>query len=240
MISLLTPLKTGIFKKPKPLQQAQKASLTMVLKDCSSNSLKENLRIGEDALREFKKEFPYLRSDTMLDVRLKRLKSPIPKNISEEMFFLTCAYKHYVSSSRNANCFIDFNFDSLDDYIKVFKNNIKNFKAINCKEYKILSGYSILKKGFKSRLMAMQVYNKEGFPEKNESHGFTVIGMKKDADPRNPITWGQKAVVVDFWGNLVMKADEALKYFKMHFFSKIDSDKDELIYQESPLGLRAL
>lgn len=48
----------------------------------------------------------------------------------------------------------------------------------------------------------------------NGSHTFLVTGLKEGADYKNPKTWGNKAIVVDPWSNIIMNANDAIEHFK--------------------------
>jgi hypothetical protein len=81
----------------------------------------------------------------------------------------------------------------------------------NCWEDSVIIKNSLLEKGENPHNFQMVVTNENG---DEYNHYSTVFGLKKEAKIENPSTWGTKAVIVDGWKGIVMKASDALDFFK--------------------------
>lgn len=202
----------------------------------SFEGLKENLRTGEKVYREFKKEFPLLRSNTFVQSKIaqhrfsRKFKTLIPK-----LQQLSYSYGSGVEYSRSQ---IKESYPGLGVYIKDLKNVLARTKYANCGDGSHIMQFELLKKGEKPHLISMTVKDLIfGHPVKNGDHEFAVFGLKKGAKLDNPKTWGNEAVVVDPWSNIVMQARDAIEEIKAKLgfepiIHKIDYEVKDLVKVE--------
>lgn len=178
-------------------------------------SIKPNLRLGEAVLQEFKQEFPYIKSSSDLFIRVNTLqnsgKYPLNKllmSLKEKAHFLSEQIydKSFdcLTIGQSCNNLAEFSI-KLSQHIKE-----KNFKA-NCDLDSLIILNKLTERGANPQNIEIKVI-KECFNVVN--HFTTVFGLAKDAKVDNPKTWGNKAVIVDAWKGIVMKADDALRYFE--------------------------
>jgi len=74
----------------------------------------------------------------------------------------------------------------------------------NCGENAMVTYYILKKAGVKEHLRVLQA-------GKNRSHSFAVWDMPPDANPANPLTWGD-ALIVDSWLGQVLNGKEAREH----------------------------
>lgn len=212
----------------------------------SFGNLRQNLKTGEAVLREFKKEFPVLHSNTYLAIRRfqhqdsNKFAKILPKIQKVEQ-----KYNQGVGLTREMT---DDVFDevlsgssSFGTYVTKLKEVLAFIKYGNCGEYSDIVDFKLINKGENSHNIAMSFKDPKTGKERNYGkHVFTVFGFKEGAQLTNPKTWGQDAVVVDAWANIVMRSNDAIEYFKTMFCfnpanSKIDYEVADLVKEpESP------
>lgn len=185
----------------------------------SYEGLKENLRLGEQVLKEFKREFPrHIRSGTFLEIKIaqhsgkdKFERSALPK--------ARPIAQRYLNERTNAIKSLNLNPHSFDDFISELKTSMKTKRFANCHEHAFVAKHNLLKKGEDPHIISINILDIQTnkYKDKYSSyHIFTVFGLKKDAQFNKPETWGQEAVVVDTWGgNIVSKAQDAIEHFKI-------------------------
>lgn len=194
----------------------------------SFGSLKENLRLGEDVYRDFKKEFPYLRSNTFLGSKIVQYQgSDRFEKIRPKIERLADKYDLKIGENRSNF----YGVDTFEEFVSNIKKIISKNKCANCGEQANIMQYELLKKSTDPHLISMEVeYPLSGMVKEYGSHEFAVFGLKKGARLDNPKTWGQEAVVVDPWVNRVMPANEAIEYYKIKL--GFDSTKHTTVYDE--------
>lgn len=184
--------------------------------------LKENLRLGESVLREFKNEYPSLKSSTSLRLRCFNIRIINPQEQANLMSKLDQIIHSYVGGIRKFRDFMEL-FKSylrspynLPEYMRILQAKMSSEKFANCGEIADVMQFKLVQRGEKAHNVNMKITEditrrqKRGFGD----HTFTVIGLAPKAKINKPRTWGQNAVVVDGWGNIVMPAKNALEYFK--------------------------
>lgn len=191
-------------------------------------TLKENLKIGEKVLKEFKQEFPYLVSHTY--TRAKTLQH------SEDFRHLYLAYKLQDLASKYKEK-IDImrsfskpsNFSNYTNYMIKRIKEMQKYKVGNCGDMAEVIQYNFLKENKEAQIIRMDVHDKRtnNFIEP-KNHFFTIVGLKQSAIYENPEKWGNQAVIVDPWANIVMKVQDALEYYKE--FLKINPQKENISF----------
>jgi hypothetical protein len=172
--------------------------------------LTQNLYKGEKILKEFKGEFPYLKSNTKYNVIIDRHKDdskyesllPLLRGQSQ----LSGLVMFQIRNAYNAT-------PKKLDYLK---QAVKYTKVANCQECAFLVHDKLEKAGIPSQNVRLNFEQKNGF-DTAKNHAFTVIGMKEDADIANPHTWGKDAVIIDGWSNMVKRVQDGLEYIKQLF-----------------------
>lgn len=199
----------------------------------SFGSLKGNLRLGEKALREFKSEFPYLTSNTMVQTRSSNLESSrFFRPVKEKIFRLDVNASSMVAALRSDLRSLRGLADGDDDFMANMKTLINIYKAGNCTESSAIINYGLSKSNIPSKKMRITVFDKSkerSYSICEKEHAFTIIGLKKDADFLNHKQWGNEAVIVDGWLNMVGKASDMLEYYKTFFKINPLQEKIKLI-----------
>jgi len=182
----------------------------------NSSSLKENLRLGEAVYKDFKKEFPVLRSKTFVQCKIFQYEG------SDRFEKIRHKVENLADSNaagiRDVRWQISGKYFNLSEYIDKLKKVISAKKYANCDEQAQIIQFELLKRHQKSHFISMHVRDAEsGRNIKFRMHDFSVFGLKKGAEIDNPKTWGNNAVVVDPWSNRVMPANEAIRYYETKF-----------------------
>lgn len=179
----------------------------------SFGSLKENMRIGEDALKSFKKEYPYIKSNTFVTMKLNQhIESDLYKNLNKKLMKLKFIYDFGVGINREYQR-KNARYGSI---YSIVKKAIAQRKYGNCGEESVLLVNDFKKWKEPPQMCFMEINNKKT-GKCLGNHIFPVIGIKKNVDKSNPKRWGNEAVVVDPWLNVVMKSRDAIEYFKTQF-----------------------
>lgn len=190
----------------------------------SFEGLKDNLRLGEKVLKDFRKEFGYPHSATFVRAKIIRnSKSTKPKVIEklEEVEDVWIKYRNEVrelgiKENKRPTSMLD-----LKNYIDNLKALIKSKKCCNCPQQASIIQFELLKRGEEAHNVIFT------FTGDYRNHICTVFGLKKGANFSNPATWGNKAVIVDAWSGVVKKANEGLEFLK-HYMS-FNSQKEKMI-----------
>ena len=180
----------------------------------SFEGLKENLRLGEGVYRDFKKEFPFLRSNTFVGSKIIQCEgSDRFEKIKPKADKLVKDYGEGIVNIRELLKVPYYN--NLEEFVVATKKLVSKYGFANCAEQTDIVQNKLLKKGEKAHRIKMVVRDIESNRLKAYGdHVFSVFGLKKGAKPDYPNTWGNKAVVVDTWANRVMPANEAIDYYK--------------------------
>lgn len=206
----------------KVSQQVSDLSLMPHYKIAFQGALKNNLRLGENCLKEFTREFPYIHSNTFWEVKMEKHKDNSEyKYLVPNIEKVARKYSQIVQKTRYI---MDTNFYSSDNYIKKLKNTIRLTNAANCDECADILLWNLMQKNIPAHKIYMSICDKNTKREKElGDHLFNLIGLQKGADIRNPKTWGNSAVIIDGWKKCVMPAKDALEMYKTEF--GFDTDK---------------
>lgn len=180
---------------------------------------KENLRLGEDVLRAFKKKFPYLKSNTFIEAKIEQnTNNPKFTTLLKSLNKLAIVYGENVL--KNMKKLADFyprtrKLQNTKNFVNKLEELLLENNSINCYEPSEIIKLDLLRKKEKPKLIYLKA--REKYTKEIKQHTFLIFGLKKEAKINNPKTWGQNAVVVDSWSNLVLPAKEALEYFENFF-----------------------
>ncbi len=170
------------------------------------NYLSENIKLGKKVLESFNKTFPNVESHSMAQLRL--LKESNPK-IKEEMAEV-CKKLFSKLTSLKADVYEKAYTQS--DYISALKSAIKKYNIADCGHRTDVIINSLRIQGKSAKKVEMVITDNLGKQKSN--HIFPVIAMKNNANIDNPQTWGENAVIVDAWANMVMKANDGINFLK--------------------------
>lgn len=180
------------------------------------SQLKQNLRIAEQILREFKQEYPYLRSQSFVKNKISSyIENPRFNVLYERLNKIEERNNKMVSVLRENLCAP--NFKTEDDYFLLEKRLLKESGAANCDECADMIEFTLKKRKIKNKTIGQKVtvhyrYGCDEDPDK--AHCFNLIGLKPGADLQKPKTWGNNAVIIDGWKNIYGKALDMLEYYK--------------------------
>ncbi len=169
------------------------------------------------ALCNFQKEFGEVKSGAYLSLMAKKLKeagaddSTICKTFKTE--------RMYLSKARIMRKEVWFKKHSdFDEYISTLKQYLIDFgtymDSVECADITL---YSLLKQGIPSKNVTLNIRNLSGKTSDNIEHVFTLAGINKNFNERNPMSWGKEAIICDAWINKAMPADIGLDFYKKLF-----------------------
>ena len=176
----------------------------------SFGSLRPQKRLCEEVLKEFKQEFPYLKSSSKIGSQMYRhWDDPKYQGV------ISRVYKKFEKMQERIydyqyNRFFSRCYDSYNHFLEALKSTMKSKGMANCWEDSVLIHDALNKKGLKPENIEMVVETNIG----GGNHFVSVVGLKKGANIRNPKTWGSKAMMVDGWQGFVMKATDGIEYLK--------------------------
>lgn len=213
------------------------------LNNISFRGVNENIQIGKQVLKELRKEIKFPASNTYLNAKMQQhqfksnSRNFMPKLHSMEKAVYTDIKKMYKKLKENLANGSYKNFNEYATAIK--KETIKN-KACNCEYQARIVQNELLKKGQEPHRIMMEVVptSRQRGLFKSRNHMFTIIGLSPNYNLLQPKTWGKDAVVVDSWGNKVLKTADALKWMQKFFQvnSKNEcmmfSNIDDYLYKE--------
>ncbi|MEI8377643.1 MAG: hypothetical protein WCF95_03805 [bacterium] len=191
-------------------------------KSTGFGNIKPEMRMAENVLKTFKKEFPYLKSNTFIESKIRPHKeNPNCREIVTSLQQKAMAIKSDIYDK----AFYDLGkneYDSLNHFGLALGELTKSKGKANCAENAIL-GYKILDElGMKPRIFEIKILRD---CETTANHFSTVFNLKKGAQINDPKTWGSKAIVVDTWSGIVMKADEAIRFLSEKIAALRDNEK---------------
>ena len=171
--------------------------------------LKKNLRQGERVLREFKSEYPYLKSNTFWQTRLDNMKYKKGANYTKYQYIID-DYADKVRDSRR-------NINNSENRLETIRQEIAGTKCGNCGEAIEMISEILDSKGIEHKECGFRIIKGRSM---GSDHVFTVIGMDEKGDITDPSTWGNKAVIVDGWMNFVLSAPDAIREYAKFFDAK--------------------
>ena len=196
----------------------------------SNNCLRvvnQNLRLGEKVLKEFKREYPYLKSNSMINVRMKRfqvgMKCVAKRDGVERFAEVNRKWQDLAPMLKGKSVVTGFNIFNMRNSYFLNKNKLDfltNYmgkeKTANCRECSFVIYDKLKKLGLEPQNVKIEVID-TNLDKVVDNHAFTVFGLSKNADIAKPHSWGKNAVIVDAWSNIVKKSQDALEYMKTLF-----------------------
>ena len=179
-------------------------------KSIGFTSIKPEMRIAEQVLKEFKQEFPYLQSSSIIGAKIDlHEENPKCRKIIESLYRRGEDLETEIDNATNA--LLAKRYMSIDDFLIALKQHVKKSGKANCAEEALIIYKSLQDKGFKPQVFQMRTVLNNGL---HPNHYSTVFNLKEGARIDDPTTWGSKAIIVDGWKRIVMKATDALEFFK--------------------------
>ncbi len=195
----------------------------------SFRGIKPTIRIGEQAIREFRMKFPALKSSTTTITRI--LQAEALSNTAS----LVSKMQRLAWRQHGDWCHIQqfLTANSFDGYIKTILPLIKEYNVANCGEMTLITQHKLLNQGIKTNVIRFIIKNKKdrsSIQRLSNDHWFLVLNMAKDAPYNEPQKWGNKSVIIDPWIKKSSAAREMVEYYK-HFF-RIDESKEYLCFEK--------
>ena len=195
--------------------------------------VKQNLRLGEKVLKEFKQEYPYLKSNSMINARMNRFQSgmqEIAKRDGLERFTeVNRKWQNVAPMLKGKSTLTGFNIYNMrnnsvnaKDKLEYVTNYMKTHRTANCRECSFVIYDKLKRMGQEPQNVKLDIIDVKT-NKAVENHAFTVIGLDKNADITKPHTWGKNSIIVDAWCNIVKKSQDGLEYMKNLFGAGKDS-----------------
>lgn len=196
----------------------------------SNNTLrvvKQNLRLGEKVLKDFKQEYPYLKSNSMINVRMNRFDANIKDGTKRNgvVYFqkVNRQWQDLAPLLKGKSALTGFNIYNMrnnsvsaQNKLEYITNYMKIHRNANCRECSFVIYDKLKQIGHEPQNIKLDIIDiKTNKPIEN--HAFTVIGLDKNADITKPHTWGKNSVIVDAWCNIVQKTQDGIEYMKNLF-----------------------
>lgn len=169
--------------------------------------INENLKIGKQVLESFNKTFPAVESHSMAQLQLLKTANPQAKKSLVAQCQELCSRVGAMKDEVYGKTYKSFN-----EYVTALKQSIKKYNVADCGHRSDVVIGSLNPHGRTAQKIEMVVLDSAGNQKSN--HIFPVMAMKKDANINKPETWGDNAVIIDAWANIVMKAEEGINYLK--------------------------
>lgn len=195
----------------------------------SFGSIKPAIKLGESAIKEIRKEFPYLKSDSKIHaIILDKKDNPKYRNIVYQLLDLADNVTDDIWMMRRDSIIESNNPNKI---IKQTKYAMKKYGVANCGEEADIVQSILIRKGEQAHRMTLDVRNQatKAHTKSLHDHVFVVMGVKEGADLTNPKTWGSKAVIVDSWAKMADSAYNVIENYKKMF--KVNPKKDEIIFE---------
>jgi len=177
--------------------------------------LKKNLRRGESILADFKKEYPYIKSFTFWQQRLDHFDNKDKKKLRKSQC-IAMYYSDRIDVLRKKINEIE-SLNDKDKYIECLKNEVRENGFGNCGEIVQIISDELDKRDIPHKNIKFTI---TGGKNTFKDHVFTVIGMKKNAIPSEPHTWGNNAVIIDGWRNFVLSVPDGIREYEKFYQAK--------------------
>lgn len=171
------------------------------------SGVNENLKVGRNALEAFNKTFPKVESFSM--AQLKAIRTTDPQTKREILGQCSELYSRLEALRKEV---YGKPYSSFLEYINALKQSIKKYNVADCGNRTDVIIGSLKIDGRTAQKVEMVVFDSTGKQKSN--HIFPVMAMKKSADMNNLETWGENAIIIDAWANIVMKSKEGVNYLK--------------------------
>lgn len=182
-------------------------------------SLKPQMITAENAVKEVRREIGSIKSGSKMRILAnKRANRYGDTDLTTKLKYKATKLQSEIYNDEYKNITKGI-YKSLEDLSKEFLNRIKrnNGKA-NCYETNLILMDKLEKKGLDPKMFQLLPQPRfdtvSNQTSSGSNHFSLVIGLNKTADITKPHTWGSSAIIVDAWANIVMKADDGLKYLK--------------------------
>ncbi len=184
----------------------------------SFGGLKQEKILAENILRDYKSVFPYIKSNSFVNTKiLEHYKSPKYKDLIDELRLLSARYTSNISLMRQT-LRQHKKLDSFSQFTSILKSVFLDKGYANCGELNYILQNQFLKKNINAHMVCMLTFSQKSADRVfGKDHSFVVFNLNKNAKLDNPSTWGSKAIIADAWCNIVMKANDALNYYKNLF-----------------------
>lgn len=199
-----------------PLQQNQ----------VTFKSIKPVIRTGEQAIREFKAEFPVINSSSRLSVRMgNACYFHLNHRCTPRLEAIFRRQNETINEIRRELDKLPFK-----ESVEKLSLLLKTKKTGNCDEMARLIQYNLLQKGIKTDVVeCFIVPNKDA--KKNyirgiNAHVLAVVNMPEKALYDKPKTWINKAVIVDAWTGECGSAHKMISRYKDFF--NVDTENEHL------------
>lgn len=195
-------------------------------KNINFQGIKQEKIIAEKFLKKCNDVIPYTKSNSYIAAKINQHYGDKKyQDLIDKLFNLYEDYNKAISKNRQElrSHRLFNNFKELTDYLK---NTIIKTKFANCAEKNYVLQSMFLKENISANAVRMFTKTKKtGEIVHGKDHTFLVLNLSPYAQLDAPTTWGNKAIVVDAWSNIVMKADEAIRYFEKIFSNNLQKEK---------------
>lgn len=194
-------------------------------KNINFQGIKQEKIIAEKFLKKCNDVIPYTKSNSYIAAKINQHYGDKKyQDIIDRLFNLYEKYNQFISKNRQElrSHWLFKNFQELTDFIK---ESIIKTKFANCAEKNYVLQSMFLKENISANAVRMFTKTKKtGEIVHGKDHTFLVFNLSPYAQLDSPSTWGSKAIVVDAWNNIVMKANDAIKYFEKFFSNNLQKE----------------
>lgn len=194
-----------------------------IIKSCN-----DILITAQNTLKNFYENFGTPKSATYVCEQIKQAKKQgLSDTVLDE---LNAKRRSYSSNTKKMRAYIKAQqSESFEEYIDTLKKYIdKNGSYMNCGECANLIFHDLSQKGIPAKNVLIYTVNSEGNRTPYVGHVFTLAGLDKNCDIKNPSSWGKNALICDGWAGICMPAEEGIEYYKKFF--DIDPSKHKLMF----------
>ena len=194
----------------------------------SFSGIKQEKILAEKLLSESKQFLPYIKSNTFVRAKIQlHYKNRKYNDLIEKLNSLAILYSANISLLRNT--LRQHHYKTFEQLVNKLNFLVPKIGYANCGELNYQLQYKFLMNKIKAHAVMMQSYNMSTLDKnKWKNHTFVIFNLKSGAKLDEPSTWGNKAIIADAWCNIVMKATDALEYYKS-FFS-INPKKEIILF----------
>jgi len=205
-------------------------------KNISFGSLKAQKKISEKMMKIYQQTYPVkFHSNTQVDLLSLKASQKGKQELAERLKDISYKYSSEIHKIRKnyENCY----FSSWKSFIDTITQCVTGAKAANCAEQATLLQDIFLKNNEEAHLIKFNIVDKFTGKEGLE-HTFLLKGAKEKAKWYNPKTWGNEAVIVDPWSNIILDAKEGIEQFKKMF--NFNPEKENMyFYLEDRINVKA-
>lgn len=149
--------------------------------------LRQNLRLGDEVLREFNREFGRVKSYTYINTKMNyHLNDDRYVPIVPKLKRVLSKYEKGVIASRNLIDYYSEYCSSLSDGVKRIKQVLKSNPFANCGEQAYIIKDALCKKGENAQRVHLTILDKKGFEE---------FGLKQKIKAENLKKWYTKEAI---------------------------------------------